>query len=129
MLQHISFQLSAILLFLSGAAAVIAVLRMTQPIQPLTNRPAGMNTRTMVLFSFAIYLLGASIREVVVLANDPGFLWGHASLVFSCLSRSLQVAGATLFVGAVTHRECGHWIWTIFLACAVVFGIALRWWL
>lgn len=94
--------------------------------QPLGTRDHGTNGRTMVLFAFALYLVGASLREVTVLANHPEVVWGTVSIVFSCVSRALQVAGATLFVGAVTYRECSHWVWGSFLVVALLFGAVMR---
>lgn len=58
--------------------------------------------------------------------NIPGVVWSETSILLSCISRAFQVIGATLFVGAVTYRECGHWAWGVFLAIAILFGIVVR---
>lgn len=121
MMADLTILLSSVLLLMSAEAVLVAVFRIFR-LSTAEGQAAPVNRqRTWVLSAFAIYLLGAVIREIGVLVYAFS-LWSGDALIVACVARVLQVTGASLFVGAVTHRQCGHRIWVGTLIGAFALG-------
>lgn len=129
MITFIALHLSAILAFISVEAVLVAVFRLASLARngegngngSEASLPIG-NVRAWVLLSFAVYLIGASMREAVVLIAGIQ-TWGDTAILWSSGSRCLQIIGACMFVAAATYRRCGHWVWGTVLAAAVLFSM------
>jgi hypothetical protein len=116
--------LSAILAFLSAEAAVVALTRIVRIAQgmPIPEMPpSAKSPRSLLLWAFALYMIGSMGREAVVLVFGMNG-WPENAVILSAASRGVQIGGACLFVYALTARFCGHYIWISSLAMAVVFG-------
>lgn len=123
MLPTITVHMSAMLAFLSLEAVIIAVLRLVRgPFSDANGAVSPGAARRWVLAAFAIYLVGAVIREAVVMAVGISG-WGETAIMVSGVSRVFQLVGAAMFIGGVTHRESGPWIWTTTLASALIFAV------
>ena len=112
MINYLVAHIAAMIAFLAAAAGVVALFRIKTAI------------RKVVMASFAGFMLATSFREV------PAIVWGVESwpvmaTALSGIARLLQVAFASLFVGAITYRECRHWVWVIMLAVAAVFSMVV----
>lgn len=122
--MHYGLMMAAILAFLSMEAAVVALFRIIRiaqgmPIPPM--KPSAKSPRALLLWSFAIYMLGSTLREVVVLSYGLTG-WPEVAIMLSAAARAVQVFAACLFFYALTARFCGHWVWASSLALAIVFG-------
>tara|TARA_R110000868_G_scaffold247785_1_gene504124 strand:- start:486 stop:881 length:396 start_codon:yes stop_codon:yes gene_type:complete len=123
MLADVSVLLSTTLMWMSAQAAFLAIVRLFYlPPPDYTARPSVKQPRFWILVAFAIYLTGAVVREGVVVRFGMIGAWSETAIAISACSRSLQVVGATLFVGTVTHRLCGHWVWIGTLVFAFLLG-------
>ena len=124
---HVGFMLAAVLAFLSAEAAVVALIRIVRIAQGMpipTMTASAKSPRAMLLWAFAAYMVGSTAREAVVLTY--GMVgWPYDAVIMSAAARGIQIAGACVFVYALTARFCGHWIWASSLVMAIVFGAAL----
>jgi hypothetical protein len=77
--------------------------------------------RKDILLAFAIYLLGASMRESVVYYYG-GTPWDGWAFATSGISRVIQLVGVTLFLRAALSDHCPPWAqWCLF--GAVIFFV------
>lgn len=76
------------------------------------------------LIAFALMLFGTLLRELVALHYDPQ-AWTTTALYLSAAARVFKIAGALLFVRAVTHDRCGEWAWIAVGIGAAVFSLAI----
>ena len=68
--------------------------------------------RRDILLAFAIYLLGASLREVVVYHYHSH--WTELAYTFSGVSQLVQLVGVTMFLRACFSGHCPTWVlWTL----------------
>lgn len=71
--------------------------------------------RRDILLAFAIYLLGSSMREVVVYYFHDG--WTRLAYALSGTARVIQLVGAVLFLRSALAEYCPPWAhWTLFLS-------------
>jgi hypothetical protein len=69
--------------------------------------------RRDILLAFAIYLLGASMREMVVYYYHGG--WTQLAYMLSGAARLVQLVGVTIFLRAALSEHCPPWaLWTLF---------------
>lgn len=71
------------------------------------------------LIAFSLMLFGAMARELVVVHYGP-VGWPEAALFWSSIARCFKIAGALLFVRAITIDRCGEWVWLAVFAAALV---------
>lgn len=77
------------------------------------------------LFAFGVFLLGSMIREVTV--HYYGVTgWPPDALVWSGVSRLIQIAGIALFIRASLAKVCGEWGWIAVLVVAMVGAWLIR---
>lgn len=71
------------------------------------------------LFAFGVFLLGSMIREATVYYYGVTG-WPQDALIWSGLSRVIQIAGIALFIRASLAKVCGEWGWIAVLVAAMV---------
>lgn len=80
--------------------------------------------RRDILLSFAVYLLGASLREVVVYYY-AGTSWTELAYLTSGIARVIQLAGVVMFLRSALHEHCPPWaLWTLFAFVFLLVGVA-----
>lgn len=105
-------QTSQALGFLSMLGVVAAVVRWKSAV------------RKDILFAFAIYLMGASLRETVVYyysttGGGPG--WTPFAYLMSGCARVVQLTGVVLFLRAALSEHCLPWVLWSLLALVALF--------
>lgn len=100
-------QTSQALGFLSFIGVIAAAIRWEKAV------------RKDILLAFAIYLLGASLREAVVYYYGGG-RWTEAAYLLSGTARLVQLAGVVLFLRAALSDHCPPWAqWLLFAVVAL----------
>lgn len=77
-----------------------------------------------IMMGFALIMLGCALREAVVYLNGA-VTWGTDAIVWSALARYVWIAGAVLFVRAITFAKCGEWAWIGILLAATSFAAVI----
>lgn len=80
--------------------------------------------RKDILLAFAIYLLGASLRESVVYyysSTEGGPGWTPLAYLLSGLSHVVQLTGVVLFLRAALADRCPAWVLWSLLAFVILF--------
>ena len=127
MIQSALVFLSSVLMVLSAEAAMVALVRLaTGPSMLMadagTNAVAVVNSRQSVLVAFIVYSLSSCLRDAIVLMYGA-IEWPHMAYVLSSVSRVGMIAGALIFVWAISRNICGHYLWCVVLGLAVAFSI------
>lgn len=71
------------------------------------------------LFAFAVFLFGSMIREMTV-HYYGAISWPPEALIWSGLSRIIQIVGIALFIRASLGKVCGEWGWIAVLVIATI---------
>jgi hypothetical protein len=80
--------------------------------------------RRDILLAFAIYLLGSSLREVVVYIYG-GDRWTELAYLVSGISRVIQLVGVVLFLHAALSEHCRPWVLWSLLGVVVLFVLVV----
>ena len=108
----LAFHIAAnVLAFLSFAGVCLCLWRLRDSMFPAH------------LAAFALMLGGTFMREVVALYYGS-MAWPEVAMGLSAAARVLKIAGAILFVRAVTQPKYGEWGWVAILASATLVAVA-----
>lgn len=126
MIAYTTLQLSETLGFMSVMAALVSVWRLVRLRAEVRSvafdNRYDLSLRRMFLIGFAVYMLGAAMRETVVLW--AGVLqWSDMSIIMSSISRVIQIVGACVYVRAATLPRCGEIGWLTVLLSSVAFSL------
>ena len=124
---HIATHLSAVLAFLSIQAVLVAIFRILRgpnnvTLPPVQREIALSYARVITLTAFALYLGGGAMRDIVVVAAGVES-WGAWPVLWSGVSRIIQLSAACLFIWNISRAVCGNWLWTLSLAVAVAVSL------
>lgn len=126
LISYMAYQASEVLGFMSFIAMLVAVWRLTHlqdQVQSVSSVAYDMTMRRMFLIGFALYMGGATMRELVVLWAGIE-TWTEQAILMSMSSRIVQIGGACVYIRAATTPRCKELGWIIVLAMALMFSLA-----
>lgn len=104
-------------------AAMLAVYRMFHVVTISSlGHAINVQLRRQFLLGFSLYMAGAGMRELIVMAAGMT-AWDDTAIALSMVSRIIQVIGVCVYVRAATIHACNEMGWVMLLCVATLFAI------